>query len=95
MKAIPEVGDKIYVPSAYYIDRDHDDFEGGLATINRVITLHRKRDVEVRVTLKERPMISYSWTYNLGPKQSELEKEYKDRVAHIAPDSTRESHRGW
>ncbi len=32
----PNKGDKIYVPSAYYVYRGEDDFEGGLATINKV-----------------------------------------------------------
>ncbi len=33
------VGDKIYVPTSWYIDRGEDDFEGGIATVKRVFKM--------------------------------------------------------
>lgn len=36
MKTKPKIGQKLYIPSAYYVYRGKDDFEGGLAIIDRI-----------------------------------------------------------
>src|SRR5688572_19049791 len=33
---LPEIGQDIYIRSAYYIDHGEDDFDGGLCKINRI-----------------------------------------------------------
>jgi len=35
---LPEVGDKIYIEGAMFLGHGEDDYNGGLATISKVIT---------------------------------------------------------
>ena len=81
-------GDKLYIPSAYYISRGSDDFEGGLATVDLITTnldlpeWHCNRDM---VVFKERPACSYNYNYILE-NQEEWAKEYAGKTAHASPD---------
>lgn len=78
----PEVGQEIYVPSAFYIDHGRDDFAGGLATITNVELRGTER---YHVTIAERPHCQYSWEY-LRKGQEQWAKEYGGRRAHPDPD---------
>lgn len=84
----PKVGDKIYVPSSYYVYRGEDDFKGGLATINKVeASNHLPKDHfnYWMVGIEGRPSTMYNYGV-LVEKQEVLKKEYAGRVAHSNPD---------
>lgn len=84
----PKIGDKIYVPSSYYVYRGEDDFEGGLATISKVIVSdHLPLDHinAIMVEIEERPGNGYNWRL-LEPEQEKLKEKFKDQVAHPDPD---------
>ena len=84
----PKIGDKIYVPSSYYVYRGEDDFEGGLATINKVEHSKHLPKGHVNYTMvgiEGRPSTMYNYRV-LAEEQDELKKEYAGKVAHSAPD---------
>jgi len=84
----PKIGDKIYVPSSYYVYRGEDDFEGGLAIINKIeISKHLPKDHcnSIMVGIEGKHSTMYNYQYLLE-QQDELEKEYKGQVAHANPD---------
>jgi hypothetical protein len=84
----PKIGDKIYVPSSYYVYRGEDDFEGGLATITKVEHSKHLPKGHVNYTMvgiEGRPSTMYNWTV-LAEEQDELKKEYGKQVAHSNPD---------
>lgn len=84
----PKIGDKIYVPSSYYVCRGEDDFEGGLATINKVEhSKHLPKDHfnYTMVGIEGRPSTMYNYRV-LAEEQDELKKEYAGKVAHSSPD---------
>lgn len=88
----PKIGDKIYVPSSYYVYRGEDDFEGGLATISSIDkSKHLPPDHfnYLMVGIKERPNTGYNYKVLLE-KQEVLAKEYGDQVAHPDPDLSSE-----
>lgn len=88
----PKIGDKIYVPSSYYVNRGQDDFEGGLATINRVTANENLPKDHVNywmVGIVGRPVTMYNWSV-LFSEQSKLKKEYKGKRAHPSPDNSYE-----
>lgn len=84
-----KVGDKIYVPSSFYVYRGEDDFAGGMATINKIEhSTHLPKDHYnyTMVGIKERPGVMY----NIKPlmeEQAKLKKEYGKTVAHPDPDN--------
>ena len=81
-------GDKLYLPSQYYLSRGSDDFEGGLATVDLIIIApdlpenHRNKTM---VSFLENPTTSYNYYYLLE-NQDKWSKEYAGRVAHPNPD---------
>ena len=84
----PKIGDKIYVPSSYYVYRGEDDFEGGIATINKVyFSKHLPKDHfnYTMVGIEGRPGTMYNYRV-LAEEQDELKKEYEGKVAHSSPD---------
>lgn len=84
----PQIGDKIYVPSSYYVYRGEDDFEGGLATINKVeVSKHLPKDNSNywMVGIEGIPSTMYNYRV-LVEEQDELKKEYAGKVAHSSPD---------
>ena len=88
----PKVGDKIYVPSSYYVYRGQDDFDGGIATINKVkASEHLPKDHfnYWMVGIAERETVMYNWRW-LMEQQEELKEEYLDKVASPNPDDRAE-----
>lgn len=84
----PKVGDKIYVPSAYYVYRGENDFDGGLATITIVEpSKHLPKDHfnYWMIGIDSRPNTMYNWR-NLMKEQDELKLEYEGKVAKPNPD---------
>ena len=84
----PKIGDKIYVQSSHYVYRGEDDFEGGLATINKVEhDKHLPKDHinYCMVGIEGRPSTMYNWRV-LTEGQDELKKEYGKQKAHSNPD---------
>jgi hypothetical protein len=84
----PKNGDKIYVPTSCYVYRGEDDFEGGLATINRVElnkNLPKNHINYAMVGIEGRPSAMYNYRM-LVEKQEELKKQYEGKVAHSNPD---------
>jgi len=76
-RPFPSVGDQIYVPTSWYIDRGEDDVHGGLATV-----------VEVKdsfVTVAELPGRSFNWDW-LQKHQEKLKKQFGNYRAHPDPD---------
>ncbi len=85
----PEIGEKIYVPSAYYAYRGRDDFDGGLATIDGIeYSDHLPEDHAnyVMVSIKERKGVMSNWKILLE-KQDQLKKDYKGKAAQRNPDN--------
>lgn len=85
MKKMPEVGQKIYVHSSYYISHGSDDFVGGLATISAV-----KEGISAGkpcpfVSIEERPGVEYNWEF-LEEEQEELKKQFGEEKSHSQPD---------
>jgi hypothetical protein len=84
----PTKGEKIYVPTAWYIDHGEDDFEGGVATIKDIHLNKHLPDHHVNymmVSIEERPGTQYNWR-NLLEHQEEWKDRYKDQIAHPDPD---------
>ena len=81
-----KVGDKIYIPSAWYISHGSDDMVGGLATISAI---EERENVGVLcqfVQIKEFPGKSYNWTLYLKYIQDKLKAEFGDNAAYPDPD---------
>ncbi len=84
----PIIGEKIYVPSSFYVFRGKDDFEGGLATINEIEynKYLPKDDVNyVMVSIEGQKGVMRNWKMLLG-NQEQLKKDYKGKIAHASPD---------
>jgi len=95
---LPKPGEKIYVGTSLYLSHGVDDFEGGVATVDKV-EVDRKCTNEynqVMVGIKERPGTMYNYTY-LMEKQAEWKKEFGKRKAHKDPDYSESSNDdgGW
>lgn len=70
----PKIGQKIYVGTSWYIDREEDDFDGGLCTI----TGFKLDKSTYFVTVQERPGSSMNYDV-LMEKQAEFKKTYGRR----------------
>lgn len=85
----PKIGDKIYVDASYHVYRGEDDFEGGLATINRIDiskSLPKDHINSIFIGIEERnPAHSYNYKM-LMEEQDELKERYQKQVAHPNPD---------
>ena len=76
------VDDRMYIPSAVYIERGEADIEGGIATISKVEVCNEHLTF---VSFKEIPGKQYNYQYLLGI-QDDLAEQYKGRIAHPDPD---------
>jgi hypothetical protein len=88
MKREPIIGEKIYVPTSLYVYRGKDDFEGGIATINKIeYSKHlSKNDINyTMVGIEGRPGCMYNWK-SLLEEQKELKKRFGEQIAHPDPD---------
>jgi hypothetical protein len=84
----PEIGQKIYIQSMYYIERGQDDFNGGLATIDKIINsnhLPKSHYNYCMIELKELPNRQFNYNYLLE-NQENWAKEYKDKIVELCPD---------
>jgi len=94
---LPEIGSKIYVPTALYIGHGKDDFAGGIATVEKI---HTSDSIPTHhtnyywVTIKERPGTQYNLRYLLE-NQEEWKKKYKRKKAKPIPDDRMEFNTGW
>jgi hypothetical protein len=83
---IPKRGDKIYVPTRFYIEHGQDDVLGGLATVTHV---EEKTNVlpvnRYFVSVLEHPGTSYNWIL-LSAEQEKLKAEFGDSVARPDPE---------
>ncbi len=89
---IPKIGDKIYVPSCYYVYRGEDNFEGGLATINKIEEKKHlpKDDTNYWfVGIEGRPTTMWNWKILLK-EQNELKRKHMGQIAHSNPDLSAE-----
>ena len=78
MKKI-KIGDKLYIPSAYYVYRGQDDLRGGLAEVEAF------NDYGF-VLFKENPGVAYNLEHLL-PSQKILKKEFGCIKAKKIPDN--------
>ena len=74
-------GDKIYVPTAMYIDRGEDDVKGGWATVETVT----QTQYGTWVTTIQIPGRRYNAVL-LGADQENLKEKYGDQEAQPDPD---------
>lgn len=97
---LPKIGDKIYVPSSYYVFRGEDDFDGGLAEIAKIdISKHLPEEHfnYIMVGITNRPATMYNYK-SLLKDQKELKKEFKNQLAKPNPDlrpQFNDSEEGW
>lgn len=87
-KDYPEVGDKIYIQGAMYIDHGEDDFCGGIATISKVeINPDLPNDHFNKIMIRVKEVPGHSFNYKaLLKKQSELKERHWNEIAHPDPD---------
>lgn len=88
MKMEPKIGDKIYVPTSFYLSHGEDDFVGGLATIKNIEkskSLPKDHFNYLFVTIEERKGSSYNYKC-LMEDQDKLKKEFGDQKAYPDPD---------
>lgn len=75
----PKIGQKIYVGTSWYIDREEDDFDGGLCEI---VSFKLEKSTYF-VIVKERPGTSMNYTL-LMEDQAKLKKEYGRRRGRMS-----------
>lgn len=82
----PKVGDKIYVPTRWFIGRPEDDTEGGLAVISRVRVEECDNPYNtVFIWVKELPGVGFNYS-SLLEGQKKLKREFGKKRAHPDPD---------
>jgi hypothetical protein len=83
---IPKRGDKIYVPTRFYIEHGQDDVLGGLATVTHVEEKTNGLPVNrYFVSVLEHPGTSYNWIL-LSAEQEKLKAQFGDSVARPDPE---------
>lgn len=85
---LPKIGDIIYIPSAHYIDRGQDDWEGGKATIDKVYiskTLPKDHINAIFIGIEGQSSTMHNYK-SLLKEQEKLKKEYGDKFAYSKPD---------
>lgn len=85
---VPKIGQKIYVPSSIYVYRGEDDFEGGIATINKIDKsdyLPPDHYNYLMVGIEERPGTLYNWRV-LCEDQEKLKERFGNQIAYPDPD---------
>ena len=89
---IPKIGDQIYVPSSYHVYRGEDDFDGGVATINKVVLSDHLLKDHINYTMvgiNDREGSLYNYKI-LIEDQDNLRKRYAGKIAKSNPDLTPE-----
>lgn len=87
---LPKIGEKIYVPSSYYVYRGEDDFDGGIATISKVDiskTLPLNHINSIMIGIEERKSTMYNYK-SLIDEQDELKIQFGNQIAKPNPDLT-------
>lgn len=82
MGKIPQIGDKIYVPTSLYLSRGADYVIGGEATIKKVIS---EKGYCLFVEVREHPGCEYFWK-SLLSQQSHLRVKFGNQKARQSPD---------
>lgn len=84
---MPEVGEKIYIPTSLYLDHGEDDVHGGLATISGVeYDPDCPNEINrIFVSVEEVPGRLYNYQLLLQD-QEKLKERYGDQVAYPDPD---------
>ncbi|MEQ8174385.1 MAG: hypothetical protein ABRQ26_04870 [Syntrophomonadaceae bacterium] len=84
---IPEVGEKIYIPSSLYMDHGEDDVHGGMATIAKVeLNLDCPQETNrIYVYVEEVPGVVYNYAV-LIEEQEKLKERYGGQAAYPDPD---------
>lgn len=82
---VPSVGDMIYVPTAMYLSRGRDDFNGGLCEVSKVGHMISDGKTVPSVCIKERPGTTYNWKF-LSEKQETLMKRWGEERGFEDPD---------
>ena len=94
---LPEIGQEIYVPSAYYVYRGEDDFDGGLAIINK-IDISKNLPIDhinsIMVGINGRPSVMYNYK-SLMKEQDELKEEFGTNHSKSNPDLRPEFNDNW
>ena len=86
---IPEIGDKLYLPTQLHISRGEDDIFGGIAEIS-FVEISKYLPIEhinaIMVKFKGFSQ-SHLWNYKLLlEKQKEYSIKYADKIAKPDPD---------
>ena len=84
---MPEVGEKIYIPTSLYMDHGEDDVHGGLATISEVVLNSDcpQESNRIYVFVQEVPGVSYNY-WVLLRDQDKLRERFGDQAAYPDPD---------
>ncbi len=82
---VPRRGHTIYVDSVMYMGHGMDDRLGGKAKVKSVVTEISGGKPSPFVEVEVFPGRRFNWRY-LGPKQKELQKEFKNQMARPDPD---------
>ena len=80
----PEVGDEVYAPTLMYVEREEDDFIGGLCKVKKVIRQHNGIEMSHFIEVEECPEVMFNWDF-LNRKQDEFEKKYGKQRAFKSP----------
>jgi hypothetical protein len=95
---LPEIGDEIYIPSAYYLGHGADDVQGGKTTITEVFrndALPHDHINSIFVTVEAiNPATKYNYKALLE-KQDDLKIQFGNQDAKPDPDYRREFNTGW
>lgn len=88
-KDLPQIGQKIYIPTSLYLGHGRDDFAGGLCKICRIQFGISGGEKTIFITVEERPNCQYNWDY-IRKNQEKWREKYKGCVGHPDPDFRRE-----
>jgi len=84
-KAVPKVGDEIYVRTSLSLGHGMTDVEGGLAKVTNVTEGMSAGKMVPFVEVEELPGKSYNWQI-LSRQQDELRVKHGQERAHHDPD---------
>jgi hypothetical protein len=85
----PKIGQKIYIPTALYIDHGRDDIQGGIATIDEIRPYGESNYFISVAELRPRRL---QYAYNdLMKRQEKLKAEFGETLAGPDPDNSAES----
>ncbi len=82
---LPKRGEDIYIPSAMYLDRGHDDVVGGLAKVESVFEEMSGGKQVHFISVKEVPG-NFNWEQHIAVMQDEYKKGFGKNRAYPDPD---------